>query len=99
MSKEEEGNSSLPFLVGFIAGTIFGGILGVLFTPQSGEEVRAELNEKTSDMKKQARDLGYTGQEALRDAIYEGREAAVRARKEMEDWVEKAKSQPNDTSE
>ena len=47
MSSEDDSGSSLPFLVGFIAGTIFGGILGVLFAPQSGENVRAELLEKT----------------------------------------------------
>tara|TARA_B100000686_G_scaffold161764_1_gene169346 strand:- start:113 stop:415 length:303 start_codon:yes stop_codon:yes gene_type:complete len=99
MSSEDDSGSSLPFLVGFIAGTIFGGILGVLFAPQSGENVRAELLDKSSKLRTNARDLGHTSQEALRDAITEGRDAAVRARQEMEEWVEQARSTNGDGSD
>ena len=99
MSNEDDNGSSLPFLVGFIAGTIFGGILGVLFAPQAGEDVRAELKQKSSKLRSDARDLGHTGQESLRDAISEGREAAVRARKDMEEWVEQARANNGDGSD
>ena len=41
MSREHHGSN---FLEGIILGTILGGILGVLFAPQSGEKSRAWIN-------------------------------------------------------
>lgn len=91
MGEQDEGGTTLTFLVGFIAGAIVGGILGVLFAPQPGSTSRFDLRERSSRMRNRARSLGETGQDALRDAIAEGREAAGRARQEMEEWVQQTR--------
>jgi gas vesicle protein len=96
MAERDEGGGTLTFLVGFIAGAIVGGILGVLFAPQSGAESRLELRGRSGRMRERARSLGETGQEALRDAITEGRQAAGRARQEMEEWVQQTRRNPTE---
>ena len=40
------------FLTGFIVGGAVGGILGILLAPQSGEETRGMISEKTGELYK-----------------------------------------------
>ena len=96
MAEQDEGGATLTFLVGFIAGAIVGGILGILFAPLSGSESRLDLRGRTGRMRERARSLGETGQEALRDAISEGRQAAGRARQEMDEWVRQTRDESED---
>ncbi len=86
VDRDESGNA-LTFLLGIVSGVIMGVVLGVLFTPQSGSESRSGLRNRTVGMRARARSLGETGQEALRDAITEGRDAAMKAGQDMQEWV------------
>jgi gas vesicle protein len=44
----------LSFLVGFVVGGLIGGTLALLFAPQSGEETRAAIRDKSIELKEQA---------------------------------------------
>ncbi len=87
MADRQEGASILTFLLGIVSGAIVGVVLGVLFTPKAGPDSRADILSRTHVLRERARDLGETGNEALRDAISEGRDAAMRAGQEMQDWI------------
>lgn len=41
------------FFKGFLFGTIIGGVLGVLFAPKSGKEMREDLSEETEKLMEQ----------------------------------------------
>ncbi len=86
IDREDNGNA-LTFLLGIVSGAIVGVVLGILFTPQSGSESRADIRSRTLGLRERARNLGETSNEALRDAIAEGRDAAMRAGQEMQDWI------------
>jgi gas vesicle protein len=86
----DNGNSSALFL-GFVVGAIVGAVVGMLFAPQAGAESRSSLFDGGFRMRDRARNLGETGGEALKDAISEGRDAAGRARNEMEDWARRSR--------
>ena len=86
----DDGGSS-TFVLGFILGAVVGAVIGVLFAPQAGSESRIGLFDRSSRMRERARSLGETSGDALRDAISEGRDAAGRARDEMEDWVRRTR--------
>ena len=87
MVERDEGGNALTFLIGIVSGVIMGVVLGVLFTPQSGSESRTGIRNRTVGMRARARSLGETSQDALRDAITEGRDAAMRAGQDMQEWV------------
>ncbi len=88
MVEREDSGNALTFLLGIVSGVIVGVVLGVLFTPQSGSESRADIRTRTLGLRERARNLGETGNDALRDAISEGRDAAMRAGQEMQDWIQ-----------
>ncbi|MCY4575780.1 MAG: YtxH domain-containing protein [Chloroflexi bacterium] len=88
---EQDDNANanaLTFLLGIVSGVIVGVVLGVLFTPQSGSESRADIRNRTLGLRERARNIGETGNDALRDAISEGRDAAMRAGQDMQDWIQ-----------
>jgi len=65
------------FLVGFLVGALSGAVVALLFAPQSGEETRAMIGERSIE---------------LRDrAVEEGKQAYAQASKYAEDTVESAK--------
>ncbi len=89
VEQDDNGNANaLTFLLGIVTGVIVGVVLGVLFTPQSGSESRADIRGRTLGLRERARNIGETGNDALRDAISEGRDAAMRAGQEMQDWIQ-----------
>ena len=89
VEQDDNGNANaLTFLLGIVTGVIVGVVLGVLFTPQSGSESRADIRSRTLGLRERARNIGETGNDALRDAISEGRDAAMRAGQEMQDWIQ-----------
>ncbi len=64
------------FLVGFIVGGLTGAIVSLLFAPQSGEETRALIKDKSIEL----RDLAsQTAEDALARAEAAAAEARVRA--------------------
>lgn len=55
------------FFKGFLLGSIIGGVLGVLFAPKSGREMREDLSEETEKLMEQFKvDVEHAKKAALR---------------------------------
>lgn len=64
------------FLVGFIVGGLTGAIVSLLFAPQSGEETRALIKDKSIELRDKA---SHTAEQALAKAEAAAAEARARA--------------------
>lgn len=64
------------FLVGFIVGGLTGAVVALLFAPQSGEETRALIKDKSIELRDRA---SQTAEEALARAEAAAAEARLRA--------------------
>lgn len=64
------------FLVGFIVGGLTGAVVALLFAPQSGEETRALIKDKSIELRDRAQ---QTAEEALARAEATAAEARARA--------------------
>ena len=64
------------FLVGFIVGGLTGAVVSLLFAPQSGEETRALIRDKSIELRDRAAE---TAEEALARAEAAAAEARMRA--------------------
>jgi gas vesicle protein len=64
------------FLVGFIVGGLTGAVVSLLFAPQSGEETRALIRDKSIELRDKAAE---TAEEALSRAEAAAAEARTRA--------------------
>ena len=64
------------FLVGFIVGGLTGAVVALLFAPQSGEETRALIKDKSIELRDKAQ---QTTEEALARAEQVAQEARARA--------------------
>jgi gas vesicle protein len=73
MSERDEFGA---FLVGFIVGGLSGAIVALLFAPQSGEETRAFIKDKSIELRDKAQ---MTAEEALAHAEAAAADARARA--------------------
>ena len=64
------------FLVGFIVGGLSGAVVALLFAPQSGEETRALIKDKSIELRDKAQ---ITAEEAIARADAAAAEARARA--------------------
>jgi gas vesicle protein len=64
------------FLVGFIVGGLTGAVVALLFAPQSGEETRALIKDKSIELRDKAQ---VTAEEAYARAEAAAKEARARA--------------------
>jgi gas vesicle protein len=64
------------FLVGFVIGGLTGAVVSLLFAPQSGEETRALIKDKSIELRDRA---AHTAEEALARAESAAAEAKQRA--------------------
>ncbi|WKZ38446.1 MAG: YtxH domain-containing protein [Anaerolineales bacterium] len=64
------------FLVGFVVGGLTGAVVALLFAPQSGEETRALIKDKSIELRDRA---AHTAEEALARAEAAASEARARA--------------------
>jgi gas vesicle protein len=64
------------FLVGFIVGGLTGAVVALLFAPQSGEETRALIKEKSIELRDKA---GQSAEEIIARAEAAAAEARTRA--------------------
>ena len=100
MSEHDEFGA---FLVGFIVGGLTGAVAALLFAPQSGEETRAVIKERSIELRdkataeaeeawKQAEaaaiDARHKAEELSRQALAQGEEITLKARKRGEELVE-----------
>lgn len=73
MSERDEFGA---FLVGFIVGGLSGAVVALLFAPQSGEETRALIKDKSIELRDRAQ---QSAEEALARAEATAQEARARA--------------------
>ena len=73
------------FLVGFIVGGLTGAVVSLLFAPQSGEETRALIRDKSIELRDRAAE---TAEEALARA----EAAAADARLKAEEYARQART-------
>jgi gas vesicle protein len=64
------------FLVGFVVGGLTGAVVALLFAPQSGEETRAMIKDKSIELRDKAQ---MTAEEAYARAEAAAKEARARA--------------------
>lgn len=97
---DRQGGSS--FLIGFIAGSILGAGLALLYAPKTGQEMRREVAGRAERLGKRAaeeydvasaRVAEYTdrGREAYQTAAGKAREFARRGRHEAEDVLDRTR--------
>jgi gas vesicle protein len=66
------------FLVGFLVGALSGAVVALLFAPQSGEETRALIGERSIELRDRAVE---TGKQAASQAKEYGEEAVETVKK------------------
>jgi gas vesicle protein len=66
---DRDSGSAGSFLGGVVLGAVLGLVLGLLFAPQSGEETRGMIKEKTSDIIQKAKKIPVTIKESVKDKI------------------------------
>ena len=77
------------FLVGFVVGGLTGAVVALLFAPQSGDETRALIKDKSIELRDKAQ---VTGEEALARA----EALAADARKRAEELTKEARARANE---
>lgn len=74
----------MKVFVGFLAGALFGGVLGLLLAPSSGEDLRARLRAEAERDYQRAQEQLHKGMEQVQAQVdklsSEVQEAASRAR-------------------
>ena len=73
------------FLVGFIVGGLTGAVVALLFAPQSGEETRALIKDKSIELRDKA-------QGTAEDAYARAEEIATDARRRAEELTKEART-------
>lgn len=76
------------FLVGFIVGGLTGAVVSLLFAPQSGEETRALIKDKSIELRDKA---SVTAEEAIAAAEAAAAEARVRVEELAKQFGERGK--------
>ena len=65
-------NKGIGFLAGFVIGALTGAVVALLFAPESGEELRGEIEARGSELRDQGRivisDNVRKAQQAVQDA-------------------------------
>ena len=84
------------FLVGFIVGGLTGAVVALLFAPQSGEETRALIKDKSIELRDKAQ---HTAEEALARAEATAAEARARADELAKQLRERSKEVIEDVRE
>jgi gas vesicle protein len=103
MSERDEFGA---FLVGFIVGGLTGAVAALLFAPQSGEETRAVIKERSIELRDKATEEAEVAwkraeaaaieardkaEELTKQAMAQGEEITLKARKRGEELVETTK--------
>src|SRR5204862_6350711 len=87
---ENEGGGGSSFVMGLLAGTLFGAGLGMLFAPRAGSELRGQLSEQAGNLANTASEGYRKATEAAGDWADRGREMYDRARDAVARGVDEA---------
>jgi gas vesicle protein len=106
-------NSGVLFFAGLMTGGLVGASLAILLAPQSGEEIRRQIRDKSLELKDQAAEgLAEAGQRAqaqadawqekgqeVTEAISRSKDSIIQAVSQSKDRVVEAASWPNKENE
>ncbi|MCA2001159.1 MAG: YtxH domain-containing protein [Chloroflexi bacterium] len=93
MSERDEFGA---FLVGFVVGGLTGAVVALLFAPQSGEETRALIKDKSIELRDKAQ---MSAEEAYRRAEKLAEDARIRADELAKEAKERAAELANEVRE
>ncbi len=85
----EKDNDFVAFLVGFVVGGLVGAATALLLAPQSGEETRTLIKEKSIELKDKA-------VETAEEARAKAEAAAAEARARADEWAAIAKARADE---
>jgi gas vesicle protein len=74
----DERSGLLYLLAGIGLGVLIGAVLGLLFAPKSGEEVRGELGQRLHDLSEKVRELAQQAYEKGGETVRNVRERVSR---------------------
>ena len=69
-------DKSVNFTLGFLLGGIVGALLALLFVPKKGEEIRADILERSSEMRSRAGNLATRTGNQVREKVSAGAAAS-----------------------
>ena len=76
--EEESGGSG--FILGLLCGTALGAVIGLMFAPKAGSEIRQTLYDSTGEIRRKAYDAYGQATEQVNTAVSKGRQAVERGR-------------------
>lgn len=91
------GNST--FLLGFIAGTVLGAGLGLLFAPRPGVETRRDVSQRAQELGKRASHEYDTAAERFSKLAEQGKDAYQSAASRAGDLVDRAADGVDDAAD
>jgi gas vesicle protein len=87
-----ESSSKMQGLAWFIAGLGVGALVGILYAPKSGKEIREELATGAREGTEFLRSKTREATEHVGEYVERGREVAGRGRAQWEEFVERGKN-------
>ena len=78
MMNHDERSGLLYLLAGIGLGVLIGAVLGLLFAPKSGEELRGELSQRVHDLSEKVRELAQQVYEKGGETVRNVRERIAR---------------------
>lgn len=88
---EERSHSFESFFKGFIAGSLIGAGLALIFAPKSGREFREDIKKKSAELKKDADLLYSEAKDRTTEWWHDGLKRAEQLKAEAEEKLEEAK--------
>jgi gas vesicle protein len=94
-----DSDSGISFVAGLVFGALIGGVLGVLFAPQSGAETRQQLKEETIELSDKARVASVKARERAEEVSARGRIVLEERVAQLEEAVAEGKKAASKTRE
>ncbi len=96
--EDREGRGGGGFVLGLLAGTVFGAGLGMLFAPKVGSELRSQLSDQAGNIANQASEGYRRATESAGQWAEKGREVYNRASEAVAKGTEEAQKYLRETA-
>ncbi|MFN7016605.1 MAG: YtxH domain-containing protein [Fimbriimonadales bacterium] len=83
MQNHDERSGVLYLLAGIGLGVLIGAVIGLLFAPKSGEEIRGDLGQRLHDLSEKVRELSHQVYERGGETVRNLRERVSRKAQEV----------------
>ncbi len=87
----EERGSLWSNLKSFIFGSLAGVVLGMLFAPKAGKELRKDIRSKTDDMIERGKESYQTQSKKVQEALETSKQAAAQKSNEIKEKIEETR--------